>query len=186
MHYVNLSIKNYLFLFLLLSIKVSAQIFFDNPQIINKRSGLPTDNINAILKDDLGFMWFATGKGLCRWDGISIQTFVHKPNDSTSVSGNFIPRNAFVMDTVYKQIILSTENGLSLLDPHQLTFKNFSGHQQFTTDLSEIHAIFIDRQGFIWLGTNVGIVQFHRDGNSFKTYNYLGTFHEQFVELNPS
>lgn len=111
--------KNYnfvLFLLLLLNLGAFSQINFDNPQFINKKSGLPSDKVNAILKDELGFMWFSTDEGLCRWDGISVRTFEHISGDSSSISGNYIPRNAYVLDTVFKQILLATENGLSFFD----------------------------------------------------------------------
>jgi signal transduction histidine kinase/DNA-binding response OmpR family regulator/streptogramin lyase len=170
----NPSLKNGFILLLLLLLIGSgfAQISFDNPQIINKKSGLPTDNIEGILKDDLGFMWFATNRGLYRWDGISVKVFTHDPADSSSIPGNFIPENAFVFDTVSKQILLATENGLSFFDPHQLTFKNFRSSNKSTGFPSKINAIFIDRQNMIWLGTASGIVRFVRDGNTYKTQTF--------------
>ncbi len=179
----NPSLKNGFILSILILIISSgfAQISFDNPQLINKKSGLPTDKVNAILKDELGFMWFSTDEGLCRWDGISVRTFVHEPGDSTSISGNYIPRNAFVMDTVSKQVLLATENGLSIFDPHKLSFKNFPSNNKSTLYLSDIQAIYIDRQGSIWLGTHSGIIQFFKDSDSLITYNYSTKFPRQFA-----
>ncbi|MCF6342736.1 MAG: hypothetical protein L3J31_08035, partial [Bacteroidales bacterium] len=159
-----------LFLLFLLQAGGLAQIAFDNPQFINKKSGLPTDIVVNILKDDLGFMWFATDKGLCRWDGISVKIFRHEPADSSSIPGTFIPRNAFVYDSLSGNILLATENGLSFFDPHQLTFKNFISHDKSTAFLSEIQAVFVDRQGVIWLGTVSGLIRFARDGLSHQTY----------------
>ncbi|NOX84863.1 MAG: hypothetical protein GXO86_02685, partial [Chlorobi bacterium] len=169
----------FLLLVFLLNTGGFAQVSFDNPQIINKKSGLPVDEVNAILKDDLGFMWFATNKGLCRWDGISVKTFIYDPADSTSIPGNIIPDNAFVTDTFSKQIILATENGLSFLDPHKLSFRNFISHDPSTAFLSNIHVIYVDRQGVIWLGTNTGIVRFGRDGHSFNVYPSPGIPRDQ-------
>lgn len=158
------------FVLFLLDAKGFSQISFDNPQLINKKSGLSADNVNAVLKDDLGFMWFATDEGLCRWDGISAKTFVNDLADSASIPGNSIPQNAFVLDTVSKHILLATENGLSFFDPHQLTFKNFISNKKSTAFLSDIQAIFVDRQGIVWLGAGSGIIRFSRDGRSYRTY----------------
>lgn len=170
-----------LFLLLLVSLGMFGQISFDNPQFINKKSGLPTDKVNAILKDTQGFMWFATDEGLCRWDGISAKIFEHKSGDSLSISGNSIPRNAFVMDTVSRQIFLATENGLSFFDPYKLTFKNFVSTNKSTAFLANIQVIFIDRHSSIWLGTNTGIVWFDRDGLLHRVYNYTGETKKQIT-----
>lgn len=151
-----------------------AQISFDNPQVINKRSGLLTDHVKSLLKDDLGFMWIATDEGLCRWDGISVRAFVNDPADSTSIPGNSIPGNAFIFDTVSKQIILATENGLSFFDPHTFVFKNFTGKKKSTDYFPEIHSVFVDRQGVVWVGTNSCIFRFNRDGHTFDSFNCSG------------
>ncbi len=153
-----------------------AQTSFDNPQIINKKSGLPNDVVNAILKDDLGFIWLATNGGLCRWDGISVKTFTHDPADSTSLPGNVIPSNAFVIDTLSKQIILATENGLSFFDPLTLIFKNLISDNDENADLHHINSILVDRQGDIWLGTRTGMVRFDRNDFSFTGYEIPETF----------
>jgi len=35
---------------------------------IYKKDGLPTNSVNYIAKDKLGFLWIATANGLCRYD----------------------------------------------------------------------------------------------------------------------
>src|SRR5690554_7192170 len=37
--------------------------------------GLPQNTVNSILKDQMGYLWFATGNGLSRYDGYSFQNF---------------------------------------------------------------------------------------------------------------
>lgn len=168
----------FVFLFVILQ-QVFAQISFDNRQVINKKSGLPGDNVNNILKDDLGFIWLATNNGLCRWDGISVKTFSHAPGDSTSIPGNVIPINAFVFDPLTKQIILATENGLSFFNPHTLTFQNFAIQEPSTNVPLEIHSVSIDRQRDIWLGTTSGIIKFNTVDHSSRVYEIPEKFGEQ-------
>ncbi len=175
---IKYSILFLLFIFTIIGI---GQTSFDNPQIINAKSGLPTDRVNSILKDDQGFMWFATSKGLCRWDGISTKVFQHDPADSNSISGNFITRNAFFWDGNTKQIIMCTENGLSFLNPHKLTFKNLLSQNNPSADfLNSIHCVFVDRQEKLWLGTDYGIIRYNRKDSTFKTFNYSGNFPENY------
>ncbi len=169
-----------LILFFTILHNVFAQLSFDNPQVINSKSGLPTDNVVSILQDDLGFIWMSTTKGLCRWDGISAKVFEHNPADSNTISGNFIPRNAFCWDSAGRQIIMGTENGLSFFDPYKMTSKNFVEPDQQTTFLSTIHVVYIDRQGELWLGTNFGVVKFQKGNNAFEQFLFTGKFPEGY------
>jgi ligand-binding sensor domain-containing protein len=41
--------------------------------------GLPSNTVRNIVQDRYGFMWFGTDNGLCRYDGISVQTFHIQP-----------------------------------------------------------------------------------------------------------
>ncbi|WP_445715632.1 histidine kinase [Flavobacterium sp.] len=60
---------------------------------IDKTSGLPSNSIYDIFQDSKGFMWFATGKGLCRYDGNNFKTFT--ADFQTSKSGSCIAEDKF-------------------------------------------------------------------------------------------
>ncbi|RLD50158.1 MAG: hypothetical protein DRJ05_20005, partial [Bacteroidetes bacterium] len=157
------------------------QISFNNPQVINAKSGLPEDAVESIIKDDQGFMWFATNKGLCRWDGISVRVFQHDIADSNSISGNYIPRNAIIWDSLSKQIVIGTDKGLSFFDPYKLVFKNFFANKDGTMDfLSGIHVVFIDRQGELWIGSNLGLIRFEKSNETFQSFPF-----DQIFDQNP-
>ena len=47
--------------------------------------GLPHSYVRSILKDSDGFMWFATARGLVRYDGARLVVYRHDPNDPTSL-----------------------------------------------------------------------------------------------------
>lgn len=49
---------------------------------------MPSNSVYDIYQDSKGFMWFATGKGLCRYDGNNIKTFT--ADFQTSKSGSCI------------------------------------------------------------------------------------------------
>ena len=40
-----------------------------------KEQGLPTNNVNEIFQDKTGYMWIATGEGLCRYDGYNYKNY---------------------------------------------------------------------------------------------------------------
>ena len=53
-------------------------------------TGLSHNQVNAILKDADGFLWFGTMSGLDRYDGYSFKIYRNNPNDSSSLFDNYI------------------------------------------------------------------------------------------------
>lgn len=60
---------------------------------IDKSSGLPANSVYDVFQDKKGFMWFATDKGLCRYDGNNFKTYT--ANFQTSKSGSSISEDDF-------------------------------------------------------------------------------------------
>lgn len=69
--------------------------FSQNPYYtsIDKTSGLPSNSVYDVYQDSQGFMWFATGKGLCRYDGNNFKTLTS--DEQTSKSGSCIKEDSF-------------------------------------------------------------------------------------------
>lgn len=69
--------------------------FGQNPyyHTINKSSGLPSNSVYDIFQDSKGFMWFATGKGLCRYDGNTVKTII--ADFQTSKSGSCVTEDRY-------------------------------------------------------------------------------------------
>ena len=53
---------------------------------LNKISGMPSDMVFDVLQDQQGFMWFATSKGICRYDGLQVKTYTSADSSVKSVS----------------------------------------------------------------------------------------------------
>jgi signal transduction histidine kinase/ligand-binding sensor domain-containing protein/DNA-binding response OmpR family regulator len=53
---------------------------------INMNNGLSHHNINGIIQDSVGFLWFATASGLNRYDGYSMKVFRNVPGDTNSLA----------------------------------------------------------------------------------------------------
>ncbi|MFC0182121.1 two-component regulator propeller domain-containing protein [Pseudarcicella hirudinis] len=56
----------------------------------NLNEGLSFGIVNGIVQDDNGFMWFATGDGLNRFDGINFKVFKFDSDNPFSIPGNYI------------------------------------------------------------------------------------------------
>ncbi len=75
---------------LLLSFSLFAQSEYYHFSKLNTYNGLSHNQVNAILKDSEGFLWFGTMSGLNRYDGYSFKIYRKEPNDSTSLYDNDI------------------------------------------------------------------------------------------------
>jgi len=75
---------------LLLSLSVFPQSERYNFSKLDIFSGLSHNQVNAILKDADGFLWFGTMAGLDRYDGYSFKIYRHNPNDSSSLFDNYV------------------------------------------------------------------------------------------------
>ena len=71
----------------LFDIRDSDDLVFSN---IGVEQGLSHSDVYCITQDSKGFMWFGTGDGLNRYDGYSFTIFKHDPQDSLSLSQNFV------------------------------------------------------------------------------------------------
>ena len=69
---------------------VKSQYITNRFEHIFVKDGLPDNNVFWFLKDHLGFLWIGTGNGLVRYDGYNFVTYKHNPNDTSSISNNFI------------------------------------------------------------------------------------------------
>ena len=57
---------------------------------IDLDDGLPNSTVNCILQDRRGFMWFATGDGLVRYDGYEMKVYTNALKDENSLSNNYV------------------------------------------------------------------------------------------------
>ena len=158
-----------LFFFLSISIVASAQrnIKFDKITVDN---GLSQSNINWILQDKQGLIWFATNGGLNRFDGSQFKTFIHSDTDSNSISNNII--NHLYEDDNGK-IWISTQNGLNVFDKSLEVFTQFKSELNSPSELSsnQITCTIKDNFGNYWIGTSGGgLNKYNPQTNTFETY----------------
>ena len=71
---------------LLLNFGLKAQLNQYRFSRIDISKGLSNNEVNSILKDERGFLWFGTRSGLDRYDGYEFKVFKHDLRDSTTIS----------------------------------------------------------------------------------------------------
>ncbi len=115
---------------------------------LTMEDGLPQNNVDAILRDREGFMWFATWDGLCRYDGYRFQVF--KANGrQPGLPDNFVQT---ICESADGQIWVGTAHGIGIYEPRS---QQFLPAQELLPSLSRsnIRTIITDRQDRMWIGT---------------------------------
>jgi len=143
---------------------------------------LHEDHRNSISSNDIrdikfapdGTMWIATGNGLNRLDlsTMKFTSFFHDPFDSSTLSGNSLPKMAidkngnlwtYLNNTLYLECFNTKTNRCR-------HFTNFF-EKQSNISANYLRSIFIDKRERLWVGTNgAGLNLFFPDKNFFYEY----------------
>ena len=121
---------------------------------INTVDGLANNNINDIIQDKIGFIWFATDDGLNRFDGYTFKVFRNDSNDKNSISNNSVMA---LREDRQGKIWIGTKNGfVNRYDPVLDQFTCWKIKSKEKVEIS-ITYILEDSKNKIWIGT-------YRDG----------------------
>lgn len=131
-------------------------------------NGLSNNDVNTLLQDRTGFIWFGTEDGLNRYDGYSFKIFRHNPVDSNSLSSNVVW--SLVEDRKGNIWVGTVDGILNQFDPENEKFIrwDFAGDSKKYTSVT---SLFEDSNGNIWIGTRSrGVYKFNPVIN--ETINY--------------
>ena len=116
---------------------------------LDLRHGLSHSQVNCILRDSRGFMWFGTMSGLNRYDGYDFKVFKNDLRDSTSLSDNYVER---IFELPGRKLWIATRNGNNIYNA--VTGKLSRNDLQYLSQLSlppgNVYAVVKDRQGNYW------------------------------------
>jgi signal transduction histidine kinase/ligand-binding sensor domain-containing protein/DNA-binding response OmpR family regulator len=132
---------------------------------ITVENGLSNNDVNTLIQDKYGFIWFGTDDGLNRYDGYNFKVFRHAPDDSNSISDNSI----WALEEDKKgNIWIGTKAGnLNKYDPFLEIFTHWKIESDFTEENS-VKSICEDKNGNIWVGTyKDGLYKFDELTNKF-------------------
>jgi signal transduction histidine kinase/ligand-binding sensor domain-containing protein/DNA-binding NarL/FixJ family response regulator len=116
--------------------------------------GLSSGNVYGIAQDNRGFLWFATGDGLSRYDGYSFRVYRFDRGNPNSPSNNSIV--AILQGQGNILWLATTGGGVDRFDPATETFTHYSHDPANPNSLSGNHiskyGLYEDRQGALWIG----------------------------------
>lgn len=162
-------------LLLLISPTVVSAQAPDNPMKFTRITldqGLSHLNVNAILQDQNGFMWFGTDDGLNKYDGYNFTVYYHNAEDPNSLSASAI--QALYEDGDGFIWIGTWSGGLNKFDPRTEQFTRYQYNEANPTSLSNdiVYVIYEDQTGALWIGTENGLNKFDRQTGQFTRYQH--------------
>ena len=112
------TIKKLLIVLLLtLPLVVAADYLF---KTLDARDGLTSSQVNCILKDSRGYIWFGTPAGLYRYDGYSFRNFQSDSQDGSSLNDSYINSIQEMLDG---NLLIQTSSGYCIYHPQTETFE---------------------------------------------------------------
>jgi signal transduction histidine kinase/CheY-like chemotaxis protein/ligand-binding sensor domain-containing protein len=149
-------------------INASAQIKNLRFEHISTNRGLSHSNVQGLVQDKQGFMWFATRDGLNKYDGYKFTVYKNVSNDSTSISNDNLSE---VIEDIDGNLWIGTwGGGLNLFDKTSEKFIRYRHDDQNPNSIAEdfITTIARDKSGNLWIGTsNKGLDFFDRKTKKF-------------------
>ena len=83
---------------------------------LDARNGLISSQINCILKDQRGYVWFGTPAGLYRFDGYTFKNFQANSQDGSSLPDSYI---LSIQEMLDGNLWIETTAGFCIYHPHQ-------------------------------------------------------------------
>ncbi len=131
--------------------------------------GLVSNEIKSLFSDSEGFIWIGTRNGLSRFDGKNFKNYKHNPEDSSSISNNYIWH---IHETKDGLLWFGTKNGLTILNKRTDKFTTYYHQKNNVNSLTDndVREVLEDDKGIFWLGTRNGLTRFDRKTLQFTRY----------------
>ena len=127
-----------------------------NYTFLTEENGLPDNFIDDLLMDRQGYMWIATHKGLCRYDGYRTVTFdTHSAH--IRLKSGFVRK---LCQDAAGRLWVGTEAGLDLID--LTTYRSIDplavlGAEAGQLARTPVSTLFLDAQQRLWVATDKGL-----------------------------
>ncbi len=117
--------------------------------------------VGAIVQDRLGFLWFGTGEGLNRFDGLRFVVFRHDPNDPDSLPKGSI--GALMESRSWDLWIGTDAGGLARFDPvSEEIARQFPAADGAGLPSGGITSLLEDSSRRLWVASRAGLGQRRR------------------------
>ncbi len=120
---------------------------------VSRDDGLSQNNVQAILQDSVGYMWFATESGLNRYDGYDIKIYARQRGNPNGLANDFIW--AIEEDSEQNLWLATQGGGLVRWNRENDSFTSFrhDPNNPYSLASDDIRTLTLNKDGTIWVGT---------------------------------
>ena len=156
---------------LTLPVNVVAQELF---KTLSSRNGLTSSQINCILKDGRGFMWFGTPAGLYRYDGYQFKHYQTDSQDGSSLPDSYIES---IQEAVGGELWVKTASGYCVFHSQSENFERDLRQMFARLGISEVpKIIYIDSRQNLWgYIPSIGIVCYNLQQQLVYEFGYTNS-----------
>lgn len=158
---------------LLLPLAINAHSY--TPQL-GKNNGLETENISALMFDNLGFMWIGSKDGLFIYDGYRLTQFMPDQQDAKAISARDI-RQIYQSKKNNTIWVSTNSGGLNQYLPQSNAFKAYRHESNNSNSLSDdsVYDVVEDENGLLWIATQSGLNRLNPQTGSISRFNAGGS-----------
>ena len=138
---------------------------------LDARDGLTSSQVNCVLKDKRGYLWFGTTAGLYRYDGYTFRTFQCNSQDGSSLPDSYI---ISMQETLEGTLWIETSAGFCVYHPQT---------ENFERDMKQVYArmgiegqpnvVYVDRHMNFWASIpNKGVVAYNQQQQTSYEFGY--------------
>ncbi len=134
--------------------------------------GLSQETVYDILQDRDGILWLATQEGLNRYDGYTIRTYLHEPDEPGTLSHDWVWT---VLEDRSGTLWVGTDGGgLNRFDRRTGSFIHYrhAEHDRATLSNDVVRVVFEDRDDGLWVGTDGGLNRFDPETGTFRRFRH--------------
>ena len=138
---------------------------------LDARDGLTSSQINCILKDSRGYVWFGTPAGLYRFDGYTFRNFQSDSKDGSSLNDSYINS---IQETLDGNLLIETSSGYCIYHPQTESFERDMKQSFARMGIETIPTVvFIDRNKNLWGAIpNKGVVCYNQQQQLLYEFGY--------------
>ncbi len=139
---------------------------------LSTENGLSHGSVSGMLKDNRGFMWFATWDGINRYDGHNFKTYKPGNDENTNFASNRI--QSIKEDVIGNIWVTNFDAKVFRLNRLSEKFDQIPGNQNEAAS-TVVSSIFPASNGDVWILTkNVGAFRIvsNPENNNFSEYHY--------------
>ena len=131
------------------------------------------NSVQAIIQDQLGFLWFGSQSGLHRYDGKNFITYNSDPINQNTLNSDYI-ENIYIDPEGVLWLTHWGGGGLTAYDPQKEQFTRYSNDPDNPESIlpAETGAIVGDTAGNIWVGGRQGLSRLDPATGKFKRYSH--------------